>query len=121
LLLSFNCQFIDCRSKKDERLSDGLLKKQAPAGEACFMDLQLYDVLSFRAFIAFNHVEAHIIALGQALEATAINGGVVGENIDAIFLCDETETLGLIEPLYSSVCHTDIPPYKDLKSKEGES
>src|SRR5215217_8588196 len=42
---------------------------------------ELDDVLSGRALRALNHVELHGLALGEGLEAVALNGGVMDEAV----------------------------------------
>jgi hypothetical protein len=70
------------------------LKKQAPAGEACFLDLQLYDIFCPQALIAVSNIEAHRVAIGQGLEPFAADGGVVSKNIGAVVPGDKAKTLG---------------------------
>src|SRR5204863_9765878 len=51
-------------------------------------------------------VEADLRALGERLEAAALDGGVMDEEILAgIIGRDETEALVVVEPLHCSCCH----------------
>jgi hypothetical protein len=67
--------------------------------------LNLDHVGGLGAFLTLGHIEAHPIAFGQGLEAFRLDGRKVNENIGATILLDETETLGVIEPLYRTLCH----------------
>src|SRR3981081_934784 len=55
-------------------------------------------------------VIAHLRALGQRLEAVALDRAVVNEQVLAgVIRCDEPKSLVVAEPLNSSCCH-DAPP-----------
>jgi hypothetical protein len=60
--------------------------------------LEHYDVSSLQTLGAFFDGELHLLAFLQVLEAFALDGREVDENIGAAFALDETETLGAIEP-----------------------
>jgi hypothetical protein len=72
---------------------------------------ELGDVLRGGALLALHHVELNRRALGQALEAVALNGAVVDEAVlRTVLRRDESEALGIVEPLYSpSGTHTVLP------------
>lgn len=70
--------------------------------------LKLYDIGSFGALALFDNVTAHRIAFREAFEAIALDRGKMGENIGPVFQGNETKPLGIIEPLYSSLCHDCI-------------
>jgi hypothetical protein len=67
--------------------------------------LDLDHVGGLGAFLTLGHIEAYPIAFGQGLEAFPFDGRKVNENIGTTILLDETETLGVIEPLYRTLCH----------------
>jgi hypothetical protein len=61
------------------------------------------DVLGGRALLALHHVALDALALGQRLEAAALDGRVVDEEILAAVLGrDEAEALGVVEPLHGA-------------------
>src|SRR5215204_508294 len=61
-------------------------------------------VLRGRALLPLHDVELHVLAFVQRLEAAALDGRVVNEQILAPVLgSDEAETLGVIEPLHFSL------------------
>jgi len=96
------------RRKKIQRS----IEKAVPGCRELLSGLELYDIYCFRAFVAFNYIKAHGIAFGQAFETIALDFGIVRKNIrPTVILGNETEPLGLIEPFYSSLCHSDFPPY----------
>src|SRR5215212_3034237 len=61
------------------------------------------DVLGGRALLALHDVELDGLALGEGLEAVALNGRVMDE---AVLLAvrggDEAEALGVVEPLHGA-------------------
>jgi len=61
-------------------------------------DLQDYDISGLQTFGAFFDGEFHLLAFLQVLEAFALDGREVDENIRAAFTLDEAETLCTIEP-----------------------
>src|SRR5215208_2139789 len=74
----------------------GAAASRGPAALAA----ELHHVLGGRALLALHDVELHPLALGQRLEAAALDGGVVDEAILlAAFRRDEAEPLGIVEPL----------------------
>src|SRR5688572_5751428 len=65
------------------------------------LSAELGDVLSRWAFLALHDVEFNALALGQRLEAVALNGGVVNEAILlSVIRGDKTKALGVVQPLY---------------------
>src|SRR5687768_12279625 len=61
---------------------------------------ELDDVLGGRALLALHDVALHALTLGERLEAAALDGRVVDEEILAAVLGrDEAEALGVVEPL----------------------
>src|SRR4026208_902266 len=65
------------------------------------LSAELGDVLGRGALLALHDVEFNALAVGNRLEAVALNGGVM---IEAILLSvlggDEAKALGVVEPLY---------------------
>ena len=84
----------------------GCFSPGAPKGYvACRARLlaELDDVRGGRALGARNHVELHPLALGEALEPLARDGGVVDEAVLlAVLRGDEPEALGVVEPLHGT-------------------
>src|SRR6185503_16416311 len=79
----------------------------APCLTECpwFGCLRLTDVSGLEALRAADDIELQSLALGERLEAIALDRGIVDEHVLATFLLDETETLRLVEPLYRSTRH----------------
>jgi len=75
-----------------ERKIACLYWKQVPVVRNLFGRLDFCYVLRFRPLRAFNDIKADSLALSEGLEAIALNGGIVDENISAVFLCQESET-----------------------------
>jgi hypothetical protein len=68
--------------------------------------LRYTDIGSLLAFLSGNYIERHTLPIGQGFESTTLDCGEMGEEIiAAVFLSNETESLGLVEPLYSTCCH----------------
>jgi hypothetical protein len=62
--------------------------------------LSRIDVGRAGALGTLLRIEGYFLAFCQRLEATALDGAVVDENVGAaVFGADETETLAVIEPL----------------------
>jgi hypothetical protein len=89
----------------------GLLKR------VCF-GLELYDVGCLGAFGRVDDVELHLLAFSQRLEAAVLNVSKVNEHISAFFTGYESKTFGIIEPLYGTVFHGELPPSCELKLTE---
>src|SRR5262245_28239221 len=66
----------------------------------------LNNVGSLETLGPLDHIELHLLTLGQALEALSLDGGEVDEDILAPFLLDEAVTLGVVEPLHFSSSHS---------------
>src|SRR5437870_3888986 len=50
--------------------------------------------------------EFDLVALSAALEALALHGAVMDEDVLAALLRDEPVALGVVEPLHMSLCHS---------------
>src|SRR5215204_2351660 len=73
--------------------------------------LERLDVRRGRALGALFGVVAHLRALGQRLEAAALDRVVMHEQILALVIgCDEAKALLVAEPLHGSCCHLNSPP-----------
>src|SRR5688500_14878658 len=70
----------------------------------------LGDVLGRRTLVALDDVELDPLALGEALEAAALDRRVMNEQIlAAILRRDESEALGVVEPLhFTRVTHSSF-------------
>src|SRR5207253_9707580 len=67
---------------------------------------ELADVLRLQSLRTFHHIELHLLALRKGAEAIGLDGRVVAEHVlTTAVLRDETEPLGIVEPLHSSSCH----------------
>ena len=72
-----------------------------------YHDLAVLDrnyVLSLGTFLAIRHVELNFLAIGQSLEAIALDGAEMNEHIGAIFTLDKAETLGFVKPFNRTSC-----------------
>jgi hypothetical protein len=68
-------------------------------------ELDLADVLGLRTLGAVGQIKLDPVALIQALETVALNGGIMHEHIAPTVLRDKTKTLLVLEPLHSSLRH----------------
>ena len=67
--------------------------------------LQRIYVFSCRTLGTLDDVEFHARPLIESLESVAADCGIVDEDVTAVILRDETETLVCIEPLHRSLYH----------------
>src|SRR5918993_1487287 len=75
--------------------------------------LQRLDVRRGRTLLALRHVEGDLLAVLQRLEAGALDRAVMGEQIlAAVIRRDESETLGVVEPLHGTCSHCHSIPEK---------
>src|SRR5262249_40686349 len=65
-------------------------------------------VRRLKALRTLRDVEVHTLSLGERLEALALNGGEVYEDVLATLLGDETETLRVVEPLDRTCSHCGL-------------
>src|SRR3954453_13719821 len=71
----------------------------------------LLNVRCGRALLALLLVVAHLRALGERLEAAALDRRVVDKEVlAALVRRDEAESLVVVEPLDGSCCHRIFPP-----------
>src|SRR6476469_4177694 len=74
-------------------------------------DSDLLNVRCGRALLALLLVIAHLRALGERLEAAALDRRMVNEEVlAALIRSDEAESLVVVEPLNGSCCHVIFPP-----------
>jgi hypothetical protein len=55
-----------------------------------------------RAFLSLNDLELYLIAFGQRLEAAALNGAIVYENVRSALTGNEAKPLRVVEPLHGA-------------------
>jgi hypothetical protein len=67
--------------------------------------LRFANISRLRTFLPLHDLELHLIALLQALVAIGIDCAVVYEHIRTVFPPNESETLGIVEPLHRSILH----------------
>lgn len=77
------------------------------AGGLCANDESLgADVSGLLTLRAGGHVESDPLTFRDGLEACSLDCGEVGEEVfAAVFRCDESETLGIVEPFDCANCH----------------
>src|SRR5687768_10540352 len=63
------------------------------------------DVLCLEALGAAGDVELDLLPFLEGAEPLRLNRGVVAEDVVSALLRDETEPLGVVEPLHSTSCH----------------
>lgn len=68
-------------------------------------DLDGLNVLSLPAFGAFGHVELDLLAFLQRTEAVRLDGGVMDEDVLAVFTAQKSKSLGVIKPLDCACFH----------------
>jgi hypothetical protein len=67
--------------------------------------LQSLNVLSLKTLRSFHDVELHSLTFLEAAEAIGLDRAEVHEYVFAVLARDKPKTLGIIEPLYSSLFH----------------
>src|SRR5438045_861347 len=88
-------------------------KQKSPVSRAlCFVRgvtaprLQRLDVGRGRTLLALRHVEGDLLALFERLVAVHLDRAVMGEQIlAAVIRRDESEALGVVEPLHGACRH----------------
>src|SRR5690348_9700732 len=70
-------------------------------------ELRFRDVGGLRPFLPLDNLELDAIAFGERLEAAALDGAEVDEDIRPSLAGDEAVALGVIEPLHGTLesCH----------------
>ena len=67
--------------------------------QASLLSVDSADVFSLEALLALHHGEFDLLAVTQGAVAVATDGAEVHENVFTGLTLDETETLGVVEPL----------------------
>jgi hypothetical protein len=93
-----------------------LFKKKPATFVAGFFQLKQeltrLDVGGLLALRALNNFKGHFLAFFERLETAHVDRGEMREQIFAAVIgSNETETLCIVEPFYSTVCHA-LLPYK---------
>ena len=70
-----------------------------------------HDIGCLEPFWALDDFKLDGIALGQRLEAFALDCGEMDKHIFCAFLLDKAEALGVVEPLYCACCQLNSPPF----------
>src|SRR5262245_27282852 len=70
--------------------------------------LDLADVRGLEALRSLHDLELDHVTLVEGAKAGHLDGRVVDENIVPVLLRDETEALGLIEPLHGTARHAQL-------------
>src|SRR3984957_15308219 len=63
------------------------------------------NLTGLRTLGTLGDLEFHLLVLFKAAEASAVDLGVVDEDVRTLRLRDEAETFFGVEPLHSSLCH----------------
>src|SRR5438093_4684913 len=71
----------------------------------------LTHVGGLQSFRTAGHLELHAVTLAERLEAGALDGAVVHEDVFAAFLRDEPEPLRVVEPLHGTGGHGLEPSF----------
>src|SRR5712691_5190113 len=79
-----------------------------PTAAACVGWLRLADVGGLQSLGTAGHLELHAIALTERLEAGGLDRAEVHEHVLPAFLRDETEPLGVVEPLHGADGHVAV-------------
>jgi len=94
-MVKFNAEITTRRTKKKPREA-GLLR-------SCLTRSSSLDVGSLRAFWSTHSLERYALTFLQRLEAIALNGGEVREEVIAASVRrDEAEAFGIVEPFDSA-------------------
>ena len=76
--------------------------------------LQWLYVYCGRSLLALFDIKANSLTLVQCLEAFALNGTEMNENISAFIVLDKAEPFFLIKPLYLTFCQSFTPPFPKI-------
>src|ERR1035441_1394286 len=72
------------------------------------------DVFCLPALGTLGHIELDALAFLKRTETVRLDGGVMNENVFAIFTAQKTKTLGVIKPLDCALFHDVAPLDTDL-------
>src|SRR5690606_39603510 len=96
---------------KSSQIWSGLLRnyqkvhpRTSPPGASCAGPhgperLHRMDFVGLHALLALHDLERNLLAFLQAAESRADDGTEVDEHVLTVLAADETETLGVVEPL----------------------
>ena len=80
-------------------------------------DLDRLYVLSLPALGALGHVELDLLAFLKRTEAVCLDGGVMDEDVLAVFTAQKSKSLGVIKPLDCACFHCVAPCVTELPSE----
>ena len=86
------------------------------ACEGLSLGLELYNVGCFGALGRVDNVELDLLAFSQRLKAAVLNVAEMNEHIAACFTVNESKAFGIIEPLYGTCLHDELPPSYDIEA-----
>jgi hypothetical protein len=82
---------------------------QLPQGGVSDYSLQYLYVLGLQAFGAFDYVERHSLAFGEAAKATRLNGGEMDEYVLSTGTAQKAVAFRVVKPLHGSLFHWVLP------------
>jgi hypothetical protein len=88
------------------------------AREGLSLGLELYNVGCFGALGRVDNVELNLLAFSQRLKAAVLNVAEMNEHIAAFFTGNESKAFGIIEPLYATCLHDELPPSCEIEATE---
>jgi hypothetical protein len=104
-------------SKNGEKKEGGDQKWTPPS--KCYNEaLDATNVRGLEALGPLRNLELDLVTLVQATETVALNRSVMDENVCTLLTRDETETLGVVEPLHSTFFH-NAPSWESDPSRGG--
>jgi hypothetical protein len=80
-------------------------QKWTPPSKCYNAALDATNVRGLEALGPLRNLELDLVTLVQATETVALNRSVMDENVRTLLTRDETETLGVVEPLHSTLFH----------------
>ena len=94
-------------------------EKEKPCGAGLFQAiLARHDLGGLHALRTLGGFELHLLAFLQTLESVSLDGREVHEHIGAaIRRSDETETLGIVKPLYSTTLHSNLSSWSNRRDE----
>ncbi len=96
-------------------------KRRSPKSSplAKTVGLESLNVFGLQSLGAFRDGELDRLTLLQALEATGLDGREMHENVFASLTADKAVALGVIEPFYCSLFHSDWVLFLCVVTLEG--
>jgi hypothetical protein len=105
-----------CSDSKGEEKKQALTLIRACKGVS--IRLELYNIGCFGAFGRVDDVELNLLAFSQRLKAAVLNVAEMNEHIAAFFTGNEAKAFGIIEPLYGTCLHDELPPSCEIEATE---